>query len=115
VSTPAVVVATLSLDELRAIIREELRAAVAECAPAPAAAPLVDRRGIACLLAVSLATVTRLTAEGMPCTHVGDAPRYSADEVRAWLTARGRRGTSATPSRTTGPIGGVRILSRGRS
>jgi hypothetical protein len=111
VSAPAVLVVALTPDELRALIRDELRAVHAEREPAPSAAPLLDRRELGRTLAVSTATVTRLTSEGMPHVFVGDSPRYSIDEVRAWLEARGRQGTKAKPS--SGPIPGVRLLSRG--
>jgi hypothetical protein len=109
-TTPAVLVLTCSLDELRALVRDEVRAALAEHTPAPVA-PYVDRRELARLLDVSPATVTRLAGEGMPCTHVGDSPRYVVAEVRAWLATRGRTGTTAAPARAS--IAGVRLLSRG--
>ncbi len=108
----AVIVVTLSPDELRAVVREELRAALAEHVPAPAAAALVDRHELARMLDVSAATVTRMTAEGMPHVFAGASPRYSLDEVRAWLDARGRRGTKAAPPKRE-TIAGVRLLSRG--
>jgi excisionase family DNA binding protein len=112
VSVPAVVVLTVSLDELRAVIRDELRATLAAHASSPSAAPLVDRREVARLLNVSAATVTRMTAEGMPHVFAGASPRYSVDEVHAWLDARGRRGTKSTPPKRE-TIAGVRLLSRG--
>jgi hypothetical protein len=92
-TAPAVVVLPMSGDELLALLSEAVRVALAERTPAPSSAPLVDRRELARLFAVSAATVTRLTAEGMPCTHVGDSPRYDVEDVRAWLDARGRQGT----------------------
>ena len=107
-TAPAVLVLTITPDELRALIRDELRA---DREPAPSSAPLVDRRELGRTLAVSTATVTRLTSEGMPHVFVGDSPRYSIDDVRAWLEVRGRQGTKAKPS--SGPIPGVRLLSRG--
>lgn len=103
-------VVLVSPNELRALIRDELRATLAEREPAPTGAPLVDRRELGRTLAVSTATVTRLTSEGMPHVFVGDSPRYSIEDVRAWLDARGRQGTKAKPS--SGPIAGVRLLSR---
>lgn len=97
----AVLVARHVVDELRPLL---------VTAPTPSTPALVDRRELARLLDVSTATVTRLTAEGMTCLHVGDSPRYDVDAVRAWLAERGRQGTKAKAP--TGPIAGVRLLSR---
>jgi hypothetical protein len=112
VTAPTVLVLTLTLDELRRlVVAAVVEALAAQVVAARSTLALVDRRELARLFNVSAATVTRLTAEGMPCTYVGDSSRYSPDEVRAWLDERGRRGTKAKPS--MGPIAGVRLLSRG--
>lgn len=59
---------------------------------APAAPPaLVDRRGLARELGVSVATVDRLRAEGAPELRVGDAPRFRVGDVVDWLRGRGTR------------------------
>ena len=108
---PAVVVLTLSTDELRALVRAEFDAALAARAVAPPTMPFIDRRELARTLDVSLATVTRMTAEGMPHIFVGASRRYSVDDVRKWLDERGRRGTQAAPSKGE-IIPGVRLLSR---
>lgn len=108
---PTVLVVACSLDELRTMFREEIRAALVERRPASEAASLVDRREMARLLDVAPVTVTRLTAEGMPCMHVGDAPRYDVEVVRVWLAGRARKGTTAAPSKRE-TINGVRLLSR---
>jgi hypothetical protein len=113
VSTPAVLVLTLTLDELRTLIRDEVRAAFAEHSPPEGISGLVDRRELARLLDVSLATVTRLTSEGGPVTYVGESPRYEVAAFRAWLEERGRRGTKPSPARSE-KVAGVRLLSRGR-
>lgn len=108
----AVLVVTCSLDELRALVRGEVEAALA-AVPPPSTERLADKREAARVLNVSMATVTRMTGEGMPHVFVGASPRYALDEVRAWLDARGRRGTRANESnaeRETVP--GVRLLSR---
>ena len=112
---PAVLVLSLSADELRSLVREVVREVLAEQAPRPLAPPLVSRHELARLLGVSAATVTRMTAEGMPHVFAGASPRYAVDEVRAWLTERGRKGTSAPLRKTAPPLGGVRLLSRGGS
>jgi hypothetical protein len=110
-TAPAVVVLTCSLDELRALVRAEVDAALAERAAAPSTAPLRDKGELARALDVSPATITRLTGEGMPHVFVGASPRYALDEVCAWLAARGRQGTIAKqPRRDT--IAGVTLLSR---
>ena len=105
------------LAALLALVREAARdgaaaALAAHAVPAPSATPLLDKRGLACALLVSAATVTRMTAEGMPHIFAGASPRYSLNEVRAWLAERGRKGTQATPSKSE-VIPGVRLLSRG--
>ena len=89
---------------------DELRPLITANAPA-AAAPLLDKRGLANALTVSDATVNRMTAEGMPHIFVGASPRYALDEVRAWLDTRGRQGTKTKTSKAS--IAGVRLLSRG--
>lgn len=113
--TPAVLVLALSADELRSLVREVVREALSEQAPRTPASPLVSRHELARLLGVSAATVTRMTAEGMPHVFAGASPRYAADEVRAWLAERGRKGTSAPLRKTAPSLGGVRLLSRGGS
>jgi hypothetical protein len=72
---------------------------------------LLDKRTLAHALTVSAATVSRMTADGMPHVFVGASPRYSLDEVRAWLAERGRQGTTAKPSKAS--IAGVRLLGKG--
>jgi excisionase family DNA binding protein len=110
---PSVVVLNLSADELRALVRDAVREILNERAPAKNASPLVGRHELARLLGVSAATVSRMTAEGMPHVFAGASPRYSADEVRAWLSERGRKGTKAPLRKTTeASVGGVRLLSR---
>jgi hypothetical protein len=114
-TAPAVIVVTLSVDDLRALVREAVRAELPALQPSVSPKPLVDRRELARTFAVSPATVTRLAAEGMPCTHVGDSPRYDIGAVLAWLHERGRRGTTATqPRGARAAIPGVRLLSRAR-
>ncbi len=110
-TSPTVVVLTLSPEELRALVRAELDAALAAHTPTPSTTPLMDRSELARALAVSPATVTRMTAEGMPHVFAGASPRYALDEVRGWLAERGRRGTQAAPPKRE-TIAGVRLLSR---
>jgi hypothetical protein len=117
VSAPAVlVVASLTADELRLLIRHEVRAAIADLLPAghPTSERLLDSRSLADALGVSRATIARLAREGAPVAcFVGTGARYELEAVKRWLGERGRQGTKATPSRTE-TIAGVRLLTRGR-
>jgi hypothetical protein len=111
---PAIIVATMTVDELRAHVREAVREVLAEQdKPAPAS-PLVNRHELARLLGVSGATIGRMTAEGLPHCFAGASPRYAVDEARAWLLQRGRKGTKAAVRAPTAPLHGVRLLSRER-
>ena len=87
-------------------------ASLAAQAPTPSTTPLVDKRELARKLAVSPATITRLVQEGAPVTFVGLSPRFDVGAFRAWLDARGRRGTVAAATKRE-TIAGVRLLSRG--
>ncbi len=91
-------------------------------AVAPTHDPLVDRREIARLLAVSQATIDRLTRAGMPYIPVGDVRRYDLDTCRGWLVEHRQRpaeqastsgpraaSASATVADPRDPIGGVRL------
>jgi hypothetical protein len=106
----ALVVLVLSPEDLRAVVREAVRAELTDSTTVSAGAPLVDRHEVARLLGVSAATITRMTAEGMPHVFAGASPRYAPEEVRAWLAARGRKGTKTKGSKAT--VAGVRLLSR---
>jgi hypothetical protein len=112
--SPAIIVVTLSIDELRSHVREAVREVLAEQThPAPAS-PLVNRHELARVLGVSVATVTRMTHEGLPHVFAGASPRYTVDEARAWLLQRGRKGTKASVRPPMAPLDGVRLLSRER-
>lgn len=109
---PAVIVVTLSPEELRALVREECRAARTEHAPAastPARRLTLDE--LAHLEGGSRATIRRLVTEGGPVHYLGASPRFDLDEWRAWCAERGRRGTKSAPSKRE-VIPGVRLLSR---
>jgi excisionase family DNA binding protein len=103
----------LSIEQLRTLVREVVREVVSEKPPSNCASPLVTRHELARLLGVSAATVTRMTGEGMPHVFAGASPRYSADEVRAWLAQRARKGTKVRPHEPPTSLTGVRLLSRG--
>ena len=109
---PSVVIVSLSVDELRALVRDAVREILDERVPEKHASPLVDRHELARLLGVSAATVSRMTAEGMPHVFAGASPRYSTDDVRIWLSERGRKGTKTPVRKTEVSVSGVRLLSR---
>jgi hypothetical protein len=108
------VVLTCSLDELRTLVCDAVSTACTACRGVSANSSLIDKRELARTLSVSSATVARLTAEGMPHVFAGASPRYSLDDVRAWLAQRGRLGTRAVPSKhgARETIPGVRLLGR---
>lgn len=84
------------LDELlRTIVREEVRAAVAEqlatLAPPSEPPTLLDRKGLARALVCSVATVDRMVREGMPHVLLGDSRRFDLPVVKGWLATRGHQ------------------------
>jgi hypothetical protein len=68
---------------------------------------------LARLESCSRATIRRLVAEGAPVTYLGQSPRFDVEAFRAFLESRGRKGTHAPVKASSGPIAGVRLLSRG--
>lgn len=80
---------TLTLGELRELMREAALEAVAEAAnDSPPA--LLDRQGLARALGASASTVARLRREGMPALMLGDSPRFELTDCLAWLRGRGQ-------------------------
>jgi predicted DNA-binding transcriptional regulator AlpA len=49
-------------------------------------------------LGVSVSTLDRLVKEGAPVHHVGARRMFDIAELRAWLSARGRKPTTPKPS-----------------
>lgn len=80
----AVVVLTLTADELRALIRD----AVADALGAQRPARLLTPRELAAELGVSVDTIERRAREGLPHVLVGTRRRFDAGACRAWLAAR---------------------------
>jgi hypothetical protein len=109
VTAPAVVVLTLTLDELRALFRAELDSALAAVALSTPT-PLLTIDALAHAESCSRATIRRLMRDGAPHTYLAASPRFDLTQWRAWCAERGRRGTKAKPS--SGPIAGVRLLGR---
>jgi hypothetical protein len=56
---------------------------------------LVDKRIVAGQLGVSLPTVDRMVAAGMPFARVNARKRFDVVACRAWAAARGRKPTTA--------------------
>jgi hypothetical protein len=74
-------------DDVRDLIREEIRAALAERSEQPAPA-LLDRRGLATALDVCLDKIDALRKQGMPTITIGDVPRFELDRCLEWLRGR---------------------------
>ncbi len=91
--------------ETARIVLEEMR----DATPPPQKAPLLSKSQIAQALGVSVATVDREVAEGMPCVIVGASRRFDFDAVRAWLEAKAATRLANPPKGSAAP---VRLLSR---
>ena len=106
------------LEVVRNAAREGAEQALAVRRPAALEppGPLLDKRGIAHALGVSLATIDRLCRDGrIPFLRVGDARRFDLVGVRAALEEGddvARSGASARPTPKPASLAGVRLLSR---
>ncbi len=85
-SPPSIIIQGLSVDELRAMWREDM----AETHAPKAGHVVVDRRGIATALGVGLDTVDKLRREGMPTLMVIESPRFEVERVLEWLRGRAK-------------------------
>ena len=92
-------------------MRDVVREVIAERGAQESKPSLIDRHELARQLSVSVATIARMSAEGLPHTFVGTSPRYAVPEVYEWLRERGRRGTKSAIAKR-GTHTGVRLLSR---
>ncbi len=116
-TAPAVVVVTLSPDELAGIVEGAVtRALAAHASPEPSTlAQRLTLDALAHLEGVSRATIRRLMHEdGAPVHFIGASPRFELAEWRAWCAERGRVGTKAAPSKTPERIGGSVCSREGR-
>lgn len=77
---------TLTVAELRRLIRDAALDAVADLVPAAPA--LLDRTGLARALGVGTSSVDRFRSEGMPSVWVGDMPRFELGPCLDWLRQR---------------------------
>lgn len=76
---------TLTVDELRALVREEVRKAVPS---GPAAAEILTTAQVALLLDVHAKVVGRYIKEhGLPVHRVGGEYRFLRAEVMAWVAS----------------------------
>lgn len=88
---PVDLVVTLTVDELREIIREELQAAsAAEISGVAPARLLVGGADLGRMLGCSRTQVHRLRLEGAPTVKLGDSYRFEPAAVLAWLKERGQ-------------------------
>jgi hypothetical protein len=104
-----VIVVALRRPDVAAAIQTLTAATPAAATAATADLPggLLSKAALAKRLDVSIATVDRLTREGLPvAAHVGDGRRYDLAACRAWLATRGKRPTKA-PKRDTVDIADV--------
>lgn len=82
--------------ELTTRVIDGLGSRLAELLPQPGP-ELLDRRGLAQFLGVSLPTVDRLRAEGLPTLMVVESPRFERERVLAWLRAQGAQALTGDP------------------
>ncbi len=92
-SAHTLAVVTLTEPQLVDLLRQAAQdgATAALIAHAEQAAQLprwLSRSQLGNALGISLPTVDRLTAAGMPCTRVGSHRRYHLPAVQAWLDQR---------------------------
>lgn len=72
---------------LASIVRDAVAEALADHNPTQS--PIVDMTGCAQALGVSLPTLRKLLAEGLPCFSVGEnSRRFDMRDVLAWLKSR---------------------------
>lgn len=79
-------------EELRALIRAELRAALAEYLARPEqSAEWLDAKAVATMLGVHTRTVAKLAeSKKLPATRIGRLWRFRPEDVTAFLTAAAR-------------------------
>lgn len=77
---------------LRAIVREELRNALAELSGSAGAKAYVSSGELMASLSISRGTLRGMMREGLPHTKPGKFPRFAVAEVETWLASR--RGTA---------------------
>lgn len=73
---------------LRAIVREELRSALADLTGSVASKAYVSSGELMASLSISRGTLRGMMREGLPHTRPGKYPRFAVAEVETWLAAR---------------------------
>lgn len=81
---------TLTLGDLRELLREATLEIIGEAVGAPPPR-LLDRNGLAVSFGCSASLVDKLRREGMPCIMVGCSPRYEIEVCLSWLQTRGEK------------------------
>lgn len=81
---------TLSVDELRALVRDAVREELA--AQSPGGSEILSREKVAKLLGCHVRTVSNLVrSKGLPVAFmVGAQPRFKRAEIERWMQERGR-------------------------
>ena len=82
-------VATLTVGELRELVRAEMRDAIAD---RPPTSTLLDRAALARALDLSLPSIDRLRKRGLPHVRLGDVDRFEFERVLDWLRGGGGGG-----------------------
>jgi excisionase family DNA binding protein len=78
----------VSLEEtLRGIVREEIRAALADQGKAPPA-HLINSADLCAALGISRGTLRKMMADGCPHVRPGTYPRFDLEHVKRWMNAR---------------------------
>lgn len=78
---------TLTVDELRALVRDEVRAAIPT--PVPESAEILTREQVATLLQVNAHHIPLLIKKhGLPAHRLGNQWRFRREEVLGWLSTR---------------------------
>lgn len=78
---------TLTVGELKALLREELGALLGKAAaPLPL---LLDREGLAAALGCSSSLIDKLRRQGMPTVRLGESPRFELERCLEWIRKEG--------------------------
>jgi hypothetical protein len=108
-TAPVTITLTLSPESVAALA-DAIAARLTSAQPTTQRA-LLDKATLAHELACSVATIDRMSREGMPFVAVGRTRRYDPDACRAWCETRTRQ--PERPADTEPARGSVRLLTRG--
>jgi hypothetical protein len=79
-------------DDIRLIVREEIRAALSELGSKKESPALLNSKKLCAALGISRGTLRVMMAEGVPHSCPGTYPRFDLDDVRRFMREK-RRGT----------------------